>query len=740
MHNQQLAALLGVVFLSLAAFHFLSPIPVAPEGMTRFSAQSVQKHIEAMAAEPHFMGSEANAKVRDYIVEEFSKIGLKATVEGHYLQHRRWGRSYANLARPENIIVMLKGKNTGKAVLVMGHYDSVLNSPGAGDDVHTVANILEVARLLKEETLENDVIFLITDGEELGLFGALAYVENHDLSNIGVLLNYEARGNSGPSISFEWSNGNAWLVRQLRKAGRRPVANSLSYEIYDRMPNGSDFTHFKEAGVPGINNAFIGGFSYYHSPDDRPEKLNLRSVQHAGENMYLLTKHLASTDLSNVKSHNASFFNLFGVLVIYSSRLDLPIAILTLALWLVLTVRWLRSGKTSLKKVSLAFLVHLGLLALIFGLAKGLGNLILALYPDYNVFYAGQFYNHEWYLAAAAGLALLVVWLMISRLKNRLGIHSLQLAYLTILSFFLVAVHYFIPTATYLMAVPMVGLFTGLFIRETGPVVHHSWADFAVGLFMMILPCALWITTVHLLFLAFSLSLLAGPVVLFSVFALALLLAFEGLWEKKSYALPVLAVVGFTISFGWAHLTSKPTAERPLLSNLYHVYDADAETGYWVTNNPSANIGNQAAITAPERIDLRMPWLTTRTAQFSGIETKDLAPVIRRDSTRRQLEIRYPQRILWSTLHFEEMQNIKELTLNDQRITSMDSLESGAFTLNLYGMGLDSLTIKFSKRDTLGPVNCYLGLSFPGLPVEDDLPPNAVRTGGYTYVTKRLTF
>jgi Zn-dependent M28 family amino/carboxypeptidase len=54
----------------------------------------------------------------------------------------------------------------------MGHYDSVLNSPGASDDVHAVANMLEVARLLKEEELENDVIFLITDGEELGLFTA----------------------------------------------------------------------------------------------------------------------------------------------------------------------------------------------------------------------------------------------------------------------------------------------------------------------------------------------------------------------------------------------------------------------------------------------------------------------------------------------------------------------------------------------------------------------------------------
>lgn len=38
-----------------------------------------------MATEPHFMGSEAKTKVRDYIVAEFDKMGLKATVENHYL-------------------------------------------------------------------------------------------------------------------------------------------------------------------------------------------------------------------------------------------------------------------------------------------------------------------------------------------------------------------------------------------------------------------------------------------------------------------------------------------------------------------------------------------------------------------------------------------------------------------------------------------------------------------------------
>jgi hypothetical protein len=84
-HNKTLRALLGIALLSALAFHSLSPAHVAKNSTSSFSIPSVQKHIEVMATEPHFMGSEAKTKVRDYIVAEFDKMGLKATVENHYL-------------------------------------------------------------------------------------------------------------------------------------------------------------------------------------------------------------------------------------------------------------------------------------------------------------------------------------------------------------------------------------------------------------------------------------------------------------------------------------------------------------------------------------------------------------------------------------------------------------------------------------------------------------------------------
>lgn len=101
------------------------------------------------------------------------------------------------LVKFENIIVWLRGMGIGKVVMVMGYYDSVLNFLGVGDDVYVVVNILEVVCIFVVEEWENDIIFLVIDGEEWGLFGVEVYVENYDFLEIGVLLNYEVRGNSG---------------------------------------------------------------------------------------------------------------------------------------------------------------------------------------------------------------------------------------------------------------------------------------------------------------------------------------------------------------------------------------------------------------------------------------------------------------------------------------------------------------------------------------------------------------
>jgi hypothetical protein len=117
-----------------------------------------------------------------------------------------------------------------------------------------------------------------------GLLGAHAFVEENPLARgIGLVLNFEARGSSGPVILFETSDENAWLIDNVSKSASHPVANSLSYEIYKRLPNDTDFTVFKRAGYPGLNFAFIDGLVHYHTATDTLANLDLSSLQHDGD-------------------------------------------------------------------------------------------------------------------------------------------------------------------------------------------------------------------------------------------------------------------------------------------------------------------------------------------------------------------------------------------------------------------------------------------------------------------------
>ena len=107
------------------------------------------------------------------------------------------------------------------------------------------------ARALKGgPKLQRDLIILIDDGEEDGLDGAVAFVRDHPwVKDVGLVINLDARGDSGPSVMFETSEGNGWLISEYKKAAPHPLAASLSMDVYRLMPNDTNMTIFKREGL-----------------------------------------------------------------------------------------------------------------------------------------------------------------------------------------------------------------------------------------------------------------------------------------------------------------------------------------------------------------------------------------------------------------------------------------------------------------------------------------------------------
>jgi hypothetical protein len=201
---------------------------------------------------------------------------------------------------------------------------------------------LESARALKTgPPLKNDLILFFTDGEEAGLRGAKAMAESTDwLKDIAVVFNFEARGVSGSVNMFETSVGNQGLIREFAKAAPYPTATSLMYEVYRRMPNDTDLTVFKKAGLAGMNFGFIGDPQHYHEPTDDPVHVNKSTLQQEGSNALALSRHFGNVDLSNLSADDAVYFDLYGRLLIwYPARLALLLALIVVIRYLVTAVK-----------------------------------------------------------------------------------------------------------------------------------------------------------------------------------------------------------------------------------------------------------------------------------------------------------------------------------------------------------------------------------------------------------------
>ncbi len=260
---------------------------------------------------PHPVGSPANATVRERIVDELRSTGLAPERHASYVCRR------GVCAPVVNVLARIPGRSDAPPLLLLSHYDSVHAGPGAGDDMHAVAVMLEVARILVEgRPPGRAVVLLFNEGEEVGLLGAEAFVRGHPWADdVGLAINIEARGTTGRTNLFESSEGNAELVAAYARAVDSPEGSSLAVEIYRRMPNDTDFTVLRDAGIAGINLAFIGGVARYHTSIDDLAHLDAGSVQHQGDTVLAAARAFVEAPLTGNAS-DAAFIDLLGRVVI----------------------------------------------------------------------------------------------------------------------------------------------------------------------------------------------------------------------------------------------------------------------------------------------------------------------------------------------------------------------------------------------------------------------------------------
>lgn len=293
--------------------------------------------VRALTREAGQIGSEGNAARRRYIIEQLAACGVQAEVQAADAVVSLLGRTVA--AHVHNVVARIPGREPGPAVLLSAHYDAVPNSPGAADDAAGVATLLETTRALRAlPQLRRDVVLLFSDGEELGLLGAEAFVSEHPLARkLGWALNFEARGSRGASAMYETSLPNAGLVAHFARSVPRPVGNSLISSLSRVLPNDTDFTVFRRAGIPGFAFAFADGFVDYHRETDSLERLDPRSLAHHLSHALALTRELAEASAPpGSGARDAAYFDVLGRWLVSTPTLAVHVlGVLLVLSWLI---------------------------------------------------------------------------------------------------------------------------------------------------------------------------------------------------------------------------------------------------------------------------------------------------------------------------------------------------------------------------------------------------------------------
>jgi hypothetical protein len=345
----------------------------APE--SQFASGRAQETLARLIGDStgHPTGTAQNAMVRQRVIDEMIALGLQVETQSAFSCQPRW----AVCANVTSVMARWPGTSDGPAVLLTAHYDSVPAGPGAGDDMAGVAALLEVARVLREEPpLTNPVILLFTDGEEIALLGAQAFIDEHPWAReVGVVVNLEANGTSGQSILFETTHHSGWLAQTLDGAVPRLVGNAFADSLYTLFPFNTDLTVYEAAGVPGVNFAFVEGHAQYHTPLDAPPNIDPGSLQHHGDNALAAARAFASQDLRDPPAGERVYADLApGVFVTWPWGWTLGIALALAIGWLAVTALAVRRRDVGLRPVlwGLGLVPAALLLATLAGLALGI--------------------------------------------------------------------------------------------------------------------------------------------------------------------------------------------------------------------------------------------------------------------------------------------------------------------------------------------------------------------------------
>jgi Zn-dependent M28 family amino/carboxypeptidase len=176
-----------------------------------------------------------------------------------------------------NTVGEIKGtKKPDEFVILGAHIDSWDLAQGTTDNGTGTSIVLEVARILSKNGVKPDrtIRFCLFSGEEQGLYGSKAYVDQHkdELPRISMCLVHDTGTGKVQGIGLQ-GRGNIKPILETELASLKALGVT---DINLRGMGGSDHASFERVGVPGF--AVQQDMSEYnlthHSQSDTLDKVH----------------------------------------------------------------------------------------------------------------------------------------------------------------------------------------------------------------------------------------------------------------------------------------------------------------------------------------------------------------------------------------------------------------------------------------------------------------------------------
>lgn len=576
-----LNSMVAIIALLFGIFYCMMPqnYDKTEVSLSEFSTKRALEKVKEIAQKPHYVGSQNHEVVAQYLVQELKNLGLETSLQEGFTMTEK-----GTLVKSKNILARIKGTANTKALLLLSHYDSAPHSYsyGASDDASGVATILESVRVFLHTKTQhkNDIIILFSDAEELGLNGAALFVTQHNWAKeVGLALNFEARGSSGPSyMLMETNHGNAKMVDAFQNGKvHYPVSNSLMYSIYKMLPNDTDLTVFREGGkIQGYNFAFIDSHFDYHTAQDKFEHLDPKTLAHQGTYLMPLLKYFSNSDLKNLNSANDKiYFNIPFSFVSYPFSWIIPMLIISAVL--LFALMFIGMGKHVLRfdEIIKGFLPFFGSLLVAGGVTFIGWKLLLNFYPQYNDILHGFTYNGHDYIYAFVSMSLSICFLFYKNDGKRNPEMNQMVAPLFVWVLINVGIAIYLQGAGFLI-IPVISstLMLGYFV-----LTQKSNAILNI---ILALPTLVILAPFIQMFpIGLGLKILIGSAVL-TVLSFTLLLPIFGSFTRKGLWSFVFFLLAVGLFFK-AHQSSGYSYGKAKPNSLVYILNGDTNKANWAT-------------------------------------------------------------------------------------------------------------------------------------------------------------